>query len=318
MKTLHLFAGSGGGLLADLILGHEPIAAVEWDPYCCAVLRERAEDGWFPGLRVIEGDIREFDASEYAGRVGLVHAGFPCQPFSVAGKQLGADDPRDMWPATLSVIRVVRPEWIMLENVPGLVAWNDGERVADIIGELASLGYVGSHGVLGADDAGAAHIRKRWWCVAHAKGRGVVGQVDATRASLGCGSDVADSDTGLRSGRANVERREAQRGVAAVGSGEAMGNPDSTPENARPAQGGSRRATGESGRRIPQSRLGRVADGLATAMDPPNWWLEEPEGVPRVAQGVEARVHRLKALGNGQVPLQAALAWTILSRGIAA
>ncbi|MCK7495162.1 MAG: DNA cytosine methyltransferase [Comamonadaceae bacterium] len=77
MQTLHLFAGAGGGLLGDLILGHTPIGAVEFDPYCCAVLRERAADGWFPGLRVHEGDIRLFDPSEYAGRVDCLHAGFP-------------------------------------------------------------------------------------------------------------------------------------------------------------------------------------------------------------------------------------------------
>jgi DNA (cytosine-5)-methyltransferase 1 len=301
MKTLHLFAGAGGGLLADLILGHEPIAAVEWDPYCCAVLRERAEDGWFPGLRVHEGDIREFDASEYAGRVDCVHAGFPCQPFSVAGKQLGADDPRDMWPATLSVIRVVRPQWIMLENVPGLVAWNDGERVADIIGSLAGLGYVGSHGVLGADDVGAAHIRKRWWCVAHAdmqrttesRHRKADRGLSADRV-IRSGEDVADADKSRPQERQGKPRDDGEECATALGDG-----------------------WGAASGRIIESGFCGVVNGMAAQLDPPNWWLEEPEGVPRVAQGVADRVHRLKALGNGQVPLQAAMAWRILSRGLA-
>ena len=65
MKTMHLFAGVGGGLLADRILGHDPIIAVEWDRYACQVLRERAADGWFPNLRVWEGDVRLFNPSEY-------------------------------------------------------------------------------------------------------------------------------------------------------------------------------------------------------------------------------------------------------------
>ena len=60
---MHLFAGHGGGLLADLILGHTPVVAVEWDGYACQVLRERAADGWFPGLRVWEGDVRLFHPS---------------------------------------------------------------------------------------------------------------------------------------------------------------------------------------------------------------------------------------------------------------
>ncbi len=296
MRTLHLFAGAGGGLLADLILGHEPIGAVERDPYCCEILRERAKDGWFKSLTVHEGDIREFDASEYAGRVDLIHAGFPCQPFSVAGKQLGADDPRDLWPATLSVIRVVRPAYVFLENVPGLVAWNDGERVADIIGSLAGMGYVGSHGVLGANDAGAAHLRKRWWCVAYADSDRLQRRADAIpgeratdlrRRSTDAGDAFSDSDSDRRDIRTREQR---SRG---------------------------RKQSEDGGVGLAQSLLGGVADGLADGMDAPGWWGQEPEGVPRVAQGVPDRVARLRALGNGQVPLQAAMAWRILSRGFA-
>ena len=77
MRTMHLFAGAGGGLLADLILGHTPVAAVEWEPYACQVLRDRAADGWFPELSVYEGDVRLFNPSEYAGRIHTLHAGFP-------------------------------------------------------------------------------------------------------------------------------------------------------------------------------------------------------------------------------------------------
>ena len=61
MRTMHLFAGGGGGLLADLIVGHTPVCAVEWDAHACAVLRERSAEGWFPGLHVHEGDVRAFD-----------------------------------------------------------------------------------------------------------------------------------------------------------------------------------------------------------------------------------------------------------------
>ncbi len=94
MNTMHLFAGGGGGLLADLILGHTPIVAVEWDKNACRVLRDRAADGWFPGLHVYEGDVRVFDPSDYAGRVDCIAAGFPCQDISVAGSQLGVGEGR--------------------------------------------------------------------------------------------------------------------------------------------------------------------------------------------------------------------------------
>lgn len=75
---MHLFAGIGGGLLADVILDHSPVCAVELNPYCCQLLRERVEDGWFPGMHVHEGDVREFDFTPWNGRVDqgniLTHA----------------------------------------------------------------------------------------------------------------------------------------------------------------------------------------------------------------------------------------------------
>lgn len=122
MQTMHLFAGGGGGLLADLILGHTPIVAVEWDGYACQVLRERAAEGWFPGLHVWEGDVRMFDPSEYAGKVDCIHAGFPCQPFSVAGKRKGSTDERgELFSEVVRCIEAIRPKYVFLENVPGLL-----------------------------------------------------------------------------------------------------------------------------------------------------------------------------------------------------
>ena len=122
MRTMHLFAGGGGGLLADLILGHTPIVAVEWDKYACDILRERAKDGWFEGLHVWEGDVRLFDPSKYKGVVDCIHAGFPCQPFSQAGNRKGSEDVRgDLFAEVLRCVEAVRPKYIFLENVAGLL-----------------------------------------------------------------------------------------------------------------------------------------------------------------------------------------------------
>ena len=123
MKTMHLFAGAGGGLLADLILGHDPIIAVEWDAYCCKILRERAQDGWFPNLHVYEGDIRLFNPSEYEGRVDCIHAGFPCQDISQAGKQagLGEGTRSGLYREVLRIASEVKPRIIFMENVAAIL-----------------------------------------------------------------------------------------------------------------------------------------------------------------------------------------------------
>lgn len=111
-------------MLASHLLGWDPIACVEWDDYCQQLLVQRMRDGSIPVVPVY-GDIRAFLSEGYAERyrgVDVVSAGFPCQPFSAAGKRLGDEDPRNMWPATAGVLRVVRPRHAFLENVPGLLS----------------------------------------------------------------------------------------------------------------------------------------------------------------------------------------------------
>ncbi len=165
MKTMHLFAGAGGGLLCDLILGHKPIVAVEWDAYCCRVLRERAADGWFPSLHVWEGDVRLFDPSEYAGRVEVVHAGFPCTDISRAGNQAGVGEGTrsGLYREVLRIADIVRPRYLYLENVSAILA---NEFLGTVLGDLAARGYDARWTCLPASAAGAPHYRDRWWCIA--------------------------------------------------------------------------------------------------------------------------------------------------------
>lgn len=165
MQTMHLFAGIGGGMLADLILGHEPIIAVEWDRYACDVLRERAKDGWFPGLHVWEGDVRLFDPSEYTGRVDCIHAGFPCQDISVAGKQAGVSEGTrsGLYREVLRIAGVVRPRYLFLENVAAILSNGLGTVLAD----LAPMGYDCRWCCIRASDVGAPHHRDRWFLLAN-------------------------------------------------------------------------------------------------------------------------------------------------------
>lgn len=120
MRELSLFTGAGGGLLGTKLLGWQCIGAVEWEDYPVKVLEARQKDGYLDQFPIWHMDIREFNrriAPKYRGVAEVISAGFPCQPFSTAGKQLGKDDPRNMWPATIECIRTIRPKWAFLENV---------------------------------------------------------------------------------------------------------------------------------------------------------------------------------------------------------
>ena len=104
-----------------MLLGFRPVGYVEWDDYCQRVIAARIRDGILPDAPIF-GDIKTFISEGYAASyqdmVDVLTAGFPCQPFSVAGKQRGADDERNMWPATAECIGIVRPRFVLLENAP--------------------------------------------------------------------------------------------------------------------------------------------------------------------------------------------------------
>lgn len=163
MRTGHLFAGAGGGLYADLILGHEPVLAVEWDDHAAACLQQREREGWWPGLHVHQGDVQLFDFTPWAGRVDSIHAGWPCQDISVAGNGAGIDGERSgLWREVKRAATEARPGELFLENSPAIV--NNGlDRVA---ADLSELGYVYRWCLLPAASVGAVHLRLRWWCLA--------------------------------------------------------------------------------------------------------------------------------------------------------
>ena len=196
MKTMHLFAGVGGGLLCDLILGHQPVVAVEWDQYACKVLRERAAEGWFPELHVWEGDVRLFDPSEYAGKVDCIHAGFPCQDLSVAGKQsgLGEGTRSGLYREVLRIAGIVRPRYLFLENVAAILSNGLGTVLAD----LAAMGYDSRWICLRASDVGAPHHRDRWFLLADSNSkpaRGLsIGKSKAQPFACFGALDVADAN----------------------------------------------------------------------------------------------------------------------------
>lgn len=171
MRELSLFTGVGGGLLGTKLLGWTCVCAVEIEPYCQEVLVRRQADGWLDPFPIWP-NVRTFDGTAWRGRVDVVTAGFPCQPFSVAGKRRGADDERNGWPDTARIIGEVRPRYALLENVPGLL---DSGYFGRVLGDLADLGYDATWGVFSASGSGAPHPRRRLWMVAHANGAGLEG-----------------------------------------------------------------------------------------------------------------------------------------------
>ena len=160
MTHLDLFSGIGGFAIAAKWAGFETIQFVEYEPYAQKVLAKN-----FPGIP-IAGDIYEFDATEFLG-VGLVTGGFPCQPFSHAGKRLGKEDDRAIWPQMLRVIREARPTYVLGENVSGIISM----ELDSVLSDLENEGYSTQSFVIPAVSKDARHRRDRVWIcgVAHSK-----------------------------------------------------------------------------------------------------------------------------------------------------
>lgn len=159
---MHLFAGAGGGILADLLLGHRPVCAVEWNEYCQQVLSQRQKDGFLPWFPIF-ADVQEFDGTPWRGLVDIVCGGFPCQDISSAGRGGGIEGARSsMWRHMARIIGEVRPRYAFVENSPMLTTRGLGVVLAD----LAAMGYDARWGCVSAGSIGSNHERDRIWIVA--------------------------------------------------------------------------------------------------------------------------------------------------------
>lgn len=263
--SIELCAGAGGQALGLERAGFEHVGLVEIDPHACNTLRLNR-----PTWTVHEEDINKFDGRLYKG-VDLVAGGFPCPPFSVAGKQLGPLDDRDCFPAGLRLIDEVRPKAVMLENVRGILAPDFEGYRASIDEQLGAMGYVTSWRLFNAADFGVSQLRPRVLIVAlKSQYASEFAWPEVKRKALTVGHLLYDL-MAARGWRGADQWREMACAIAptVVGGSKKHGGPDLEPTRAKKAW----------------ATLG--VDGMGIANDAPD---AEFVGMPRLTVRMVARV----------------------------
>ncbi|WP_210879808.1 DNA cytosine methyltransferase [Roseovarius autotrophicus] len=301
---LSLCSGAGG-LDLGLVLaipGYRAVGHVERETYAAATLVARMEDASLDRAPVWD-DIGTFDGRPWRGAVDIVTAGYPCQPFSVAGKRRGADDPRHLWPHVARIIGEVAPPFVFLENV----AHHLRLGFPDVAAGLVGMGYKLAAGLFTAAEVGAPHKRERLFILAIREGDELADPARLLwdpvewRQPDGAAATVADAD--------GQRRMQTERGQPQDGRLDSFGGDVDDPDGTRSQGWGD--DTGEHAGERPAWPPGpRDADGwkryLRCAPD------LEP-AVRRGADGLAHRVDRLRLCGNGVVPLVAAHALRTLA-----
>ena len=281
LRMLDLFSGIGGFSYAGekLVGGYETVAFCEYDKHAQKVLRKH-----WPDTEIID-DVRELanDADRFRGMVDIICGGYPCQPFSYAGVRKGDQDDRHLWPAMLTVIKKVRPTWVIGENVAGHITLG----LDEVLSDLEAAGYSSRCFVIPACAADAHHRRDRCWIVAYADSQGQ--------------SDVTINEQRVASYAKNTNRRRGKIGQPKGDGRSDIYGKDRDLADADSAHSQGRRVS--SG--IQSQHTQSDGRGNESGWQAPQFWQPEPS-VGRVANGVPGRIHRLKQLGNSIVPQVAA------------
>jgi DNA (cytosine-5)-methyltransferase 1 len=259
-----LFSGIGGFDLGLERAGMKIIWQSEIDPFACKVLKKHWPD--VPNL----GDINKIDWTNIE-RPDVICGGYPCQPFSTAGKRGGATDPRHLWPAMFNAICLLRPRYALMENVRGHLSMGFDQ----VLGDLAGIGFDAEWQVIPAAAVGAPHKRDRVFIVAYSKSE--FGNVSNNNSRIGLEYETL-SKFGNNGGSQSLADTDGarDRGVGSLQNG------------------------GETVFRQQNYLRGKNGDASRA------WWKVEPD-VGRVADGVSDRVDRLRGLGNAIVPQVAEL-----------
>jgi DNA (cytosine-5)-methyltransferase 1 len=337
LTHLDLFSGIGGFALAAEWAGFTTIGFVEIDKYCQKVLRKHWPDvpivedirdverikAVFQDVSHSTGEgcvakqsqtgisgeaVRETSTGQlgradriYGDKpITLITGGFPCQPFSVAGKRGGKGDDRYLWPEMLRVIEEARPHWVLGENVAGIVRM----ELDTVLSDLEGIGYTTQAFVVPACAVNAPHRRDRVWIVAHSKGRQnnrrerrnlvktQYGRQGSNTTIISSGQDVANpSNNRCPRPRLSIPKRRPQQENPDIG-GESQDASQSECQGQQIHQGGKAHEILD-GPTMPARNCGQIRTG--------EYWRVEPE-LGRVAHGIPNRVERLKCLGNAIVP----------------
>jgi len=269
VKHGSLFSGIGGFDLAASWLNWENVFQVEIDDYCQKVLAKN-----FPNVKRYR-DIKEFKGRKHS--VDILSGGFPCQPFSHAGKRKGESDDRYLWPEYLRVIREIQPSHVVSENVVGLVSMDDGKTLDGILSDLEGEGYVTEQFIIPACGVGAWHRRDRIWILAYSPNKGTVRRKREPRDDAEYGQE-----------RSNIRERGSSNN-----GGEDVSDTESFYVQRQRNRQEQKQFRG-SGWWESEPGVGYMVDGVSL-------WLAEPI-IPRVAKGIKDRVNKLKGLGNAVCP----------------
>ena len=290
LPTLLSLCSGYGGIERGLELAgfrHRIIAYVEIEAFAIANLVAKMEEGKL-APSPIWSNLKTLPVEPFRGRVDLLTGGYPCQPFSAAGKRAGKDDPRHLWPYISDIIRAVRPVRCFFENVEGHISLG----LREVISDLERLGYKTAWGIFSATEVGAPHRRKRVYILADSQGiERRQGYQNSTGVDERSGEGKIHITTGLRESGRSTELADS---ISAGLQGHAEHQSNHASRQAHSVPHGHSASEGSDGRRgatwTPEPSVGRVVDGCAN------------------------RVDRVRLLGNGVVPQTAALAWVTLEK----
>ena len=293
LTHLSLFSGIGGLDLAAEMAGIETVGQCEWADFQTKILEKHWPN--VPKWR----DIRTLTAESFYEKTGLrtvdiISGGFPCQPFSVAGKRVGKDDDRYLWPEMCRVIRELRPSWILGENVPGIV----NLALDTVLSDLENEGYSAQAFIVPACGVDAPHKRERVAIVAYAVNRSSTmcrnRKFSDSSEDAGKGNDNGRGTEGIIQGERRPDESRTDRMDDGISEGIHSASADS--------EGiGLERLSSEQICR--GGVLQTSTNGTVRIHSPWQNWPNEPK-ICRVADGIPNRVDRIKSLGNAVVPQQ--------------